>query len=493
MKKAEMKKIQDAIIRNYVDHAGATVQEYPAADSRVVRWAGSSGVFCAMAFHGSCKKPDFDNYFTSEADRENHIREYIADRIESLKKGNGRELTPAALTARVIRGELKKLFPSVKFSVRSSNFSMGDAVDVSWTDGPSSEMVNRIIKKYETTSFDSMTDCLNYVPIDEAALGCPGAHYVQASHQYSEAFKAAAADCCKSHCREYLLTGKFSGRLDYINFYYDHMDEWASSDILAVKAAQDKEDADAKAEQAKAEQERQAAAIARNHRQHEEGEKVIQTAMKKFPIKDGDNYVLIHWSEHSAFSNYDDDSLKLSLRTADEILGFIDKSVVEEEHHEMGYYKTKFSICSPSGHILYTDRYDLGDDNGGLFRFLSHFDDARQFVPPEYLKLYEDEPTQEFNSTSSRPTDFPIPDDQEKPQPGAPREIARPEIPRVPGISLHGVTSEALDFLQQIAAGVSLADPIPSELTKQIKKTPGYKKYYIRGVIRQAFSKKGKS
>lgn len=499
MKKAEMKEIQDAIIRNYVEHAGATVQEYPEADARVVRWGGSSCHFFAMAFHGSCKKPDFENRFFTERQRELTISEYISDRAESLKRkqaarGKARELSGAALTAKVIRGELKKLFPSTKFSVRSSYFSMGNAVDVSWEDGPSAEMVDKIIKKYECMGFDGMTDSSYYIHIDEAALGCPGADYVQPSHYFTDEFKAAAADYCKSHDRGYLLEGEFSDRLDYINFYYDHMDEWASSDILALKAAQDKEDADAKAEQAKAEQERQAAEAAKCHQLHEFGADLIRIGSKDYPIKDGDNYILIHWSEHPAFSDYDDDSLKLSLKAADFVLGVLDKKLVEDEHRDRGYYKTKFSVCSPSSEVLYTDRYDIGDDIGGLFPLLGRCDEGRKLLPPEWRRFFPgDKPANKSNSTGSAPASPLIPDNSEKPQPGAPREIARSEIPALGYYSLRGVTPEALDFLQQIAAGVSLADPLPGELTRQIKKTPGYKKWYIRGVIQQAFSKKDKS
>jgi len=57
-----------------------------------------------------------------------------------------RQLTGAALTAKVIKTRLKALYPSVKFSVRSDVFSMGDSVDIRWTDGPLRETIGKLSK-----------------------------------------------------------------------------------------------------------------------------------------------------------------------------------------------------------------------------------------------------------------------------------------------------------------------------------------------------------
>jgi len=65
--------------------------------------------------------------------------------------------------AKNIRIELAAAFPGVKFSVKSRRFSMGDAIDVRWTDGPTSEQVDEIIKRYVAGSFDGMTDSYDYV------------------------------------------------------------------------------------------------------------------------------------------------------------------------------------------------------------------------------------------------------------------------------------------------------------------------------------------
>jgi hypothetical protein len=74
-----------------------------------------------------------------------------------LTQGSG-----PVIAAKNIRTELKRAFPSVAFSVRTSKFSGGNSVDVSWTDGPTSKQVEAITNKYEAGSFDGMTDSYDY-------------------------------------------------------------------------------------------------------------------------------------------------------------------------------------------------------------------------------------------------------------------------------------------------------------------------------------------
>jgi hypothetical protein len=66
------------------------------------------------------------------------------------------------VAAKNIRTELKRAFPSVKFSVRTEQYSGGNSVNVSWTDGPTAQQVERITNKYAGGSFDGMTDCYDY-------------------------------------------------------------------------------------------------------------------------------------------------------------------------------------------------------------------------------------------------------------------------------------------------------------------------------------------
>ncbi len=65
--------------------------------------------------------------------------------------------TPAQAAKR-IRLELKDAFPGIKFSVRTKVYSMGNSIDISWTNGPTDKAVDAIVKKYEYGRFDGMTD-----------------------------------------------------------------------------------------------------------------------------------------------------------------------------------------------------------------------------------------------------------------------------------------------------------------------------------------------
>ena len=70
--------------------------------------------------------------------------------------------TTAAICAQAIRAELKKAFPNVKFSVKSSNFSMGNSVDIKYVDGPAKKDVEAITSKYQYGHFDGMIDCYEH-------------------------------------------------------------------------------------------------------------------------------------------------------------------------------------------------------------------------------------------------------------------------------------------------------------------------------------------
>ena len=64
----------------------------------------------------------------------------------------------AAKCAQEIRKELKEKYPTVKFKVVSETFSMGNAVRVSWIDGPPENDVEVLIGKWQYGHFDGMQD-----------------------------------------------------------------------------------------------------------------------------------------------------------------------------------------------------------------------------------------------------------------------------------------------------------------------------------------------
>jgi len=59
-----------------------------------------------------------------------------------------------AEVAKIVRANLKEQFPAYKFSVRTSRYSMGSSVSVTWTDGPTTPAVNAVIKGYERVDYD---------------------------------------------------------------------------------------------------------------------------------------------------------------------------------------------------------------------------------------------------------------------------------------------------------------------------------------------------
>lgn len=66
------------------------------------------------------------------------------------------------IAARNMRRLLAARWPGVKFSVRVERFSMGDSMDVSWTDGPTVGSVDELADRFSAGSFDGMEDCYRY-------------------------------------------------------------------------------------------------------------------------------------------------------------------------------------------------------------------------------------------------------------------------------------------------------------------------------------------
>lgn len=62
-----------------------------------------------------------------------------------------------------IKIELGRAFPGIKFSIKTSRYSGGDSISVRWTDGPTSDQVDDIVKRYQGGYFDGMVDCYEYV------------------------------------------------------------------------------------------------------------------------------------------------------------------------------------------------------------------------------------------------------------------------------------------------------------------------------------------
>lgn len=92
----------------------------------------------------------------------------------------------AAETAKKIRSKLKAEFPGVKFSVKSETYAMGSAVRVSWTDGPEREVVHAVTRKFESSSFDGMTDSSTTHGYLFEGQRYVGAKYIQVTRHWSD-------------------------------------------------------------------------------------------------------------------------------------------------------------------------------------------------------------------------------------------------------------------------------------------------------------------
>ena len=63
--------------------------------------------------------------------------------------------------AKLLRKELRGVFPKTTFSVRVEHYSMGEAINVFWIDGASSIKVDALLHKYEDISRDAMGEILS--------------------------------------------------------------------------------------------------------------------------------------------------------------------------------------------------------------------------------------------------------------------------------------------------------------------------------------------
>jgi hypothetical protein len=93
-----------------------------------------------------------------------------------------KNLTEAARAAKEIRTLLGNEFPSVKFSVRSRNFSMGDAVDISYENGPTYTQIESLVKKFQYGHFDGMIDLYEH---SNVRSDIPQAKFVQIQRNIS--------------------------------------------------------------------------------------------------------------------------------------------------------------------------------------------------------------------------------------------------------------------------------------------------------------------
>lgn len=106
-----------------------------------------------------------------------------------------------AETAKLVRQALKEAFPGVKFSVRSSTYSMGASMRVEWLDGPNEAQVEAVTGTFQGAYFDGGIDYKGsiYHLLDGQQVRF-GADSIHCTRRHSEAATQAAIDRV---CRRY--------------------------------------------------------------------------------------------------------------------------------------------------------------------------------------------------------------------------------------------------------------------------------------------------
>lgn len=104
---------------------------------------------------------------------EKKARADLLEQFAHLERGGG-----CVVAARNMRTLLKAAFPSVKFSVKTQQYSGGNNITVTWTDGPTDEAVGAIVNRFKHGSFNGMDDSydFNRDPFPELFGGCYYTH-----------------------------------------------------------------------------------------------------------------------------------------------------------------------------------------------------------------------------------------------------------------------------------------------------------------------------
>lgn len=104
---------------------------------------------------------------------EKKARAELLEQFAHLERGGG-----CVVAARNMRALLKAAYPSVKFSVKTQQYSGGNNITVTWTDGPTNESVGAIVNRFKHGSFNGMDDSyeFNRDPFPELFGGCYYTH-----------------------------------------------------------------------------------------------------------------------------------------------------------------------------------------------------------------------------------------------------------------------------------------------------------------------------
>lgn len=144
-------------------------------------------------------------------------------------------------TAKLVRTDLAKAFPGVKFSVRSKSYSGGASITLHYTDGPTAAAVERVAKRYEGATFDGMVDLKsNHEHEFNGERVHFGADYIFVNRSYSlplveKAIAIVAAKYGPAPCEVKVHTSQFHGASLDCNDY--HYNGWLRGTLGKLNAA----------------------------------------------------------------------------------------------------------------------------------------------------------------------------------------------------------------------------------------------------------------
>lgn len=197
---------------DYLTGQGYTREDYKELIILTRNWKREDGQgaerFFYCVFKGTAAM-EMEHKYCSTLDHRNEVIKKFKeghDRLKAWKAeqkeaNKGKSSSHAAASA-AVKEELTKAFPGIKFSCRSESFSMGDAVRIEWTNGPTTAQVEAISSKYQSAQYDSHAD---YWDTSENVHNVPRAKYVTTRRNRSEEIDAFAPQL------QELLDQRFSG------------------------------------------------------------------------------------------------------------------------------------------------------------------------------------------------------------------------------------------------------------------------------------------
>lgn len=143
-----------------------------------------------------------------------------------------------AETAQLVRKALKAAFPSTRLSVRSSTYAGGASIDITWTDGPTSEQVKHITRCFEGADFDGMIDLKSYryAEQDDGTVVHYGADFIFENRKLSAEFLQPIAERVSKRWWAPTPEIVISGGSAYVDRHTDNHDANQLADEIMTEA-----------------------------------------------------------------------------------------------------------------------------------------------------------------------------------------------------------------------------------------------------------------